>query len=341
MKLLIIIGPTATGKTDLAIHLAQKYHGEIVSADSRHVYQGMDIGTGKDIDEKSKLKTLPPQRDPESGGKNSKLQKNKKFSIGYRSKEGIPIWLVDIVPPDYQFNLGEYFKIAQQIIKDIWERKKLPIVVGGTGLYIKALLKPLTLIAIPPDDNLRKQLNKLSLDELAGKLKKINPQKWNQMNFSDRHNPRRIVRAIEITKSTKKSFSYTPFSNWLLIYLTALNNYLYLKIDRRVDERLSKGIIREIENLFKKGYHFNLPSFSATPYHLFKPYFEDGKDEETLKNIISEWKNTEHRLARKQAVWFKKMIRDFPPEKILISDIGNRGYLRQIEERINKWYTEN
>ena len=165
MKLLIIIGPTATGKTDLAIHLAQKYHGEIVSADSRHVYQGMDIGTGKDIDEKSKLKT------PCLSGRqeNSKLQKNKKFSIGYRSKEGIPIWLVDIVPPDYQFNLGEYFKIAQQIIKDIWERKKLPIVVGGTGLYIKALLKPLTLIAIPPDADLRKQLNKLSLYQTSRK----------------------------------------------------------------------------------------------------------------------------------------------------------------------------
>ena len=146
-RLLIICGPTATGKTALAIEIAQKYHGEIVSADSRQVYEGMDIGTGKDIPKNSKFQI-------------SNIKLNEKFNtcnIGFREKEGIPIWLVDVVEPDYQFNVGEYRNLARIVIQDIWNRGKLPIVVGGTGFYIHSIQSNAEFIDIPPDPKLREK----------------------------------------------------------------------------------------------------------------------------------------------------------------------------------------
>src|SRR3989344_8265060 len=155
-KLLIITGSTASGKTELGIDLAKKYDGEIVSADSRQVYKGMDIGTGKDI--------------PSSSGFHP-LKTDTNFSVGFRMKDSIPIWLVDIVPPDFQFNLGDYKRLANLVIQDIWSRNKLAIVVGGTGLYIKSLVMPLDNISIPPDLKLRQELNNLPLTKLQQMLK--------------------------------------------------------------------------------------------------------------------------------------------------------------------------
>src|SRR3989344_3202436 len=142
-KLLIVSGPTSTGKTAIGLELAKKYNGEIVSCDSRHVYKGMDIGTGKDI-----------------------------------PKENIPIWLVDVVAPSYSFNLSDFVSLSQIVIRDIWNRKKLPIVVGGTGLYIKSLLVPLNLVNIPRDEVLRQKLEKQKVNELIKILKKENLLKW-------------------------------------------------------------------------------------------------------------------------------------------------------------------
>src|SRR3989338_4426614 len=149
-KLLIICGPTAIGKTELGIFLSRKFNGEIVSADSRQVYKGMDIITGKDLPVNSKFEIA-------QWAPNSKLRvENQKLSVGYRLKDDIPIWLVDIVTPDYIFNVGEYALLVQKIIIDIWSRGKLPVVVGGTGFYIRAIIERIDTVIIPPDKSLRR-----------------------------------------------------------------------------------------------------------------------------------------------------------------------------------------
>lgn len=332
MKLLIITGQTSTGKTQLGIKLAQKYNGEIVSADSRHVFKGMDIGTGKDISNNS-----PAKRDRPLDEKFKKINKN--FSAVYRFKNGIPIWLVDVVNPDYLFNLADYIRISQVVIKDIWQRNKLPIIVGGTGLYIKSAIMPLNLVNIPRNINLRLKLEKLELNELIKILKKTDQNKWESMNFSDKNNPRRLIRAIEIAKSGKNSlFTFVP-SDWLLIYLYSDNKNLYKKIDKRVDFRIKQGIVKEIEGLLNLGFNFDLPSFSATPYKLFKSYFSGGKNPKDLKVITEKWKFKEHHLARTQSTWFKKMVSELPHKNVFQADINIKEFTKTLEERVGKWYT--
>ncbi|OGG02731.1 hypothetical protein A2W14_02275 [Candidatus Gottesmanbacteria bacterium RBG_16_37_8] len=328
-KFLIITGPTATGKTALAIKIASQFNGEIISSDSRHVYQGMDIGTGKDIPPNSPLVT--------SGN----LSPHSKFRVGFRLKDNIPVWLVDIVPPSYLFNLSDFIRLAQIVRADIWSRNKLPVIVGGTGLYIKALINPLPLISVPPDFKLRKNLDKKDVEDIIKELIKIAPYRYQVMNASDRHNKRRLVRAIEIAKSTKKPSIYSLSPNWLMIYLVMDKGKLSKKVDQRVDQRLKEGIVAEIKRLLDHGFNFDLPSFSATPYRLFKDYFQKGQKENQLNSIIDGWKIEEARLVRKQLTWFKKMISQNPKEKILTLDAGKQDFLEKIEEEVHKWYTEN
>ncbi|MBI3954861.1 tRNA (adenosine(37)-N6)-dimethylallyltransferase MiaA [Candidatus Gottesmanbacteria bacterium] len=330
MKLLVICGPTATGKTDLGIYLSKKFHGEIISADSRQVYRGMDINTGKDIPVNSKLKT-----------QNSKLQiKNKKFNIGYRLKEGIPIWLVDIVEPDYIFNVGEYREVARKVIKDISKRNKLPIIVGGTGLYIKSLLYPLPLASIVPNQKLRDKLSKLNLDELQKYLQKINPRKWQSLNHSDQMNPRRLIRAIEISLSTISSPS-SEFNSkhYLSIYeegpliigLLMPKEKLNQRIDERINKRIKEGALEEVRKISQEKFSGNLPSLSSTGYKQLKNYL-GGRI--TRSEAISSWQNAEHAFAKRQITWFKNM------QGICWYDVSQNNYLEKIGQRIEKWYTE-
>lgn len=331
-KLLIVAGATASGKTGLGINFAKKFNGEIVSSDSRHVYQGMDIGTGKDIPVNS--------RGLVSSALDGKFKKiNNAFSAVYRLKDGIPVWMLDIVLPSYQFNLADYIKLATYVINDIWSRDKLPVIVGGTGLYIKALISPLELINIPPDPELRIELDNLSITKLQLILKKINPGKWAKLNKSDMENPRRLIRGIEISKSTV-NIKYSELkSDWLMILTSPGLPSLYKGIDHRVEKRIKEGMVEEIMELQNLGYNFDLPSFSACGYRLFKPYFDGSKSEESLKEVIKKWKFTEHALARRQITWFKKMLKD-PGLKRNIFEINNPDLNRfKLETRINEWYT--
>ncbi len=328
-KLLVICGPTATGKTDLGIYLAKKFNGEIISADSKQVYRGMDIVTGKDILQQSELRI-----------KNLELGiKEKKFTVGYRLKGGIPIWLVDIVDPDYPFNVGEYAKIAQKIIEDIWSRNKLPIIVGGTGLYIKSIIQPLPLTQIPPNNKLREKLNILSREELTEKLKSIDIDKWNMMNSSDRLNPRRLIRAIEIRLQMQKSKIKIQNDNLkfkskniLLIGLLISNKKLYERIDKRVDSRLKEGAVNELNKLLAI-YSWNSIAFSSIGYKQLKDYV-DGKD--SLYHTIRKWKLAEHAYARRQLTWFKKALK---MSKGKWFDITKPDYIGKIAETTQKWYT--
>ena len=339
-KILIICGPTATGKTDLGIKLAKEFKGEIISADSRQVYQGMDIGTGKDIDKNSEFRI-----------QNLELtKKNKKLNIGYREKDRIPIWLVDICKSDYRFNVGEYAKLARIVIADIQSRNKLPIVVGGTGLYIKALVEPLSYVLIPPNSQLRKKLEQISAEELQKELIKLNREKFTSMNNSDQNNPRRLIRAIEMAEWNIHKEKYKANNilidrnkelNFLLIGLTLSWEELFARIDQRVEKRVKQGIIDEIKGLLKKGYSWDLPAMSTLGYREWKPYFIKSKiknqklkinKEELIKNIIDDWKLHERQYAKRQITWFKKQA------GIEWYDITKPDHIIRILEKVKLWY---
>jgi tRNA dimethylallyltransferase len=223
-KLLIICGPTATGKTNLGIKLAKKLGGEIVSADSRQVYRGMDIITGKEVN--FEIKT----------------------------------WLIDLVNPDEKFNVADYYGLAWKVIEDIWKRGKLPIVVGGTGFYFKALLEGIGTMGVGPDWELRKQLTNYSINELTNYLDKIDPERSRRMNESDRKNPRRLIRAIEVVRSGKGQMVNDKCKvanvNKYIIGLRALSEVLYKRIDQRVEERVKMGAEEEIKKLISEGYNW-------------------------------------------------------------------------------------
>jgi tRNA dimethylallyltransferase len=351
-KLLIICGPTATGKTDLAVKLAKKYNGEIISADSRQVYRGMDIGTGKDIPRNSKLRTPRPRRGEAEGGQNSKLParrcyassvaggqfKIKNYAIGYRFLDNIPIWLVDICQPDQEFSVAHFVKFAKLVIEYIWQRNKLPIVVGGTGFWIKALISGVGSLGIPPNWKLRQQLNNETTEQLRKILKETCPERLRGMNQSDKNNPRRLIRAIEITKTqnsklkTQNHNLKVKADNLLIIGLKTKNNQsLYQRIDRRVNRRIQQGAEKEVKELLKKGYYFDLPSFSATGYRLWQEYFEGKK---SLKDIVQRWKYDEHGLARRQLTFFKK------DKRLDWFDIDKKSWYEKIEILVGQWYSK-
>ncbi len=334
-KLIIVCGPTATGKTETGIKLAKKFNGEIISADARQVYKGMNIGTGKDIPLNSKF-TFRKKTCSKQANQSSKIQfKNKKFTIGHYLVNNIPVWGLDLVEPDYQFNLGEYKTIAQQIIKDIRQRGKLPIVVGGTGLYIKALLEPMEFVSIPPDLKLRKALTYKSIKVLQKKLLELNENKLEQMNNSDKNNPRRLIRAIEIAAYLKEhpEFYYDTSSyhskkiNNLCIGLTVSPKVLFKKIEERIKKRLEQGMIKEIEGLLAKGYDWPLTSMSGLGYQEFKPFFEK---KESLSEVVKKWQTDEQNYAKRQMVWFKKM-------PVIWFDISQPGFYTEIENRLCKF----
>lgn len=198
-KLLVICGPTATGKTALAAGLAKKFNGELVSADSRQVYRGNDLETNKE-------------------------------------RVDVPIWLYDVVDQGEEFSVAHWLKLARVAVGDILRRGKLPIVVGGSGLYIHALIHPFETVDIPPDENFRKQ--SLTLQE----LQHMTPRR--SMNDSDWNNPRRLIRKIEIAKSTVKKHISMPYDA-LIIGLTASLPVLYKRIDDHVQERIRAGMNKE------------------------------------------------------------------------------------------------
>mgnify|MGYP001615994319 CR=1 FL=1 len=276
-KLLIICGPTATGKTALAVQIAKKFDGELVSADSRQVYIGMDIGTGKD-----------------------------------RAKIDVPVWLLDIVNPDEEFSVSVWVKLAGQAVADILSRNKLPIVVGGTGLYIHALIHRPETMDIPPDKKLREKLQNASVGVLQHM---IEPTILQSMNQSDRQNPRRLIRKIEIARAKKTLRKSKKIFDCLSVGLTAPQSDLYTRIDDRVDERLRQGMKEEVETLIKK-FGRNFPSMSALGYR-----------------SLEHWKKDEHSYARRQRTWFKKQ------KSIEWFDVTGPGYPENVTRSILAWYT--
>ncbi len=325
-KLLVICGPTATGKTALALRLASQFHGELISADSRQIYKGMDIGTGKDIG-----------KNPALGAILKTKHGNKQIVLRSYIVQHIPLWFYDVVYPNEEFSVSHYQTCARRIINDIISRGKLPILVGGTGLYIQSIIEPFNTIEIPPDVDLRKELSEASTEQLQRNVKRSLPAVWEKLNESDRNNPRRLIRKLEIGKhaSIKSPLPKSAQYDYLMIGLKAENGILYSRIDSRVDERLKAGIIDEVSGLRKSGCSWSLPSMSGLGYREWKDYFEGHlKDKETLKQqIIQQWKFDEHGFARRQLTWFKKI------SSIHWFDIKQTSYLADVTASVRQWYT--
>lgn len=317
-KALVIIGPTATGKTDLALFLAKRFNGELVSCDSRQVYVGLDIGTGK----------LPSRRWKVEDGR----WKKKK---GFWEIEGIKIWMYDVVDSKTQYTVADYVKDAGRVIENIRKRGKLPIIVGGTGLYLKALLYGLSNLVVTTDKSLRKKLEKLSREDLQIKLQKISPEKWESLNYSDRQNPRRLVRAIELEISPRRSPSGhlrggLAAYEVLKIGLTASREILYQKVDERVIDRINQGMIEEAKILHKEGLTYKRMRQLGLEYGILADYLEGKID--SLDELIKIIQGKIHGFVRRQLTWFKK------EKGVVWADISDKHSVNKIEKLVVKWY---
>jgi len=330
-KLLIVCGPTATGKTALALKLARKFNGELVNADSRQIYRGMDIGTGKDLPVSSRFKAQNPKF--ELG--------IEKYQVGYYLVSGVPIWLLDIVWPNYRFSVADYLGVAVPVIENIWASGKLPILVGGTGFYIKTLLTGVGTLGIEPDWNLRGRLEKLAVAKLQEKLMAVDPYRFGRLNQSDRNNPRRLIRAIEVAanglgrqlESNRLALGKNDIL-WLGLKIS------YKELDRliakRVEDRLNFGLLKEIGTLLVK-YNFRNSILGKTiAYREWQDYFGvlNGKEKKQAlkKAAIEKWVADERQYARRQMTWFgrNRLINWFRPD--------DKNLFLAVAKKVERWY---
>lgn len=290
-KVLVICGPTATGKTKFGLEIARELNGEIVSADSRQVYEGKNLIYGKD---------LPTDAKPQISDVKWKDRYLKFYEI-----EGIKIWLYDVIQPNELFSVALWKECVDLVIADILSRNKLPIVVGGTGLYLKALQAPLDKISVAPNPVLRDELANKSTRELFDYLNKLNPERADSLNNSDRNNPRRLIRAIEISNSPQTPLFDKERGPWqrrvsyFQIGLTASREELKKRIEKRVVERIQAGAV--IED----------PELATNP---------------------EKWQKLENEIVRKQLTWFQKQ------PNIQWFDVQEDNWQNKAKNVIKKWY---
>jgi tRNA dimethylallyltransferase len=323
MDIVIITGQTVTGKTSYAIKLAQKYNGELINCDSRQVYKKLDIITGKDLPYNSEFRIY-----------NSELN----FDIGYYSiapllhcsmvknnetmkqENNVKLWLYDVISPNQYFSSYDWVQCAIPVIQDIVKRGKTPIIVGGTYLYIKHLLYGFATELIPPNWKLRNKLNDKSVIYLQDMLKKINTEQFNRLNYSDKNNPQRLIRKIEISKfmslreipikSGNKAISSTNNKLHLKNYNIKLIGFYYKNKEKlrnnitlRVEKRLKNGAINEVKKLLKLGYQPTDPGLKTIGYQQIIKYLEKQL---TLDETKTEWINKEIQYAKRQYTFMKK-----------------------------------
>ncbi|MDD3647573.1 MAG: tRNA (adenosine(37)-N6)-dimethylallyltransferase MiaA [Candidatus Dojkabacteria bacterium] len=298
-KIIAVIGPTASGKTSLAIELAKKFNGEMINTDSRQIYKYLDIGTAK-----GDVKKI----------RNSKFEIRNKYQIqnpkietlDIYKLEGAVLHLVNVVEPDQPLSLAQYQKLAYAVIDDIFKRGKLPILVGGTGLYIDAIVKGYKMPKVKPNEKLRRQLIGLSASQLAVKLKEIDEEAYSSLNESDRANPHRLIRQIEISSSSKpRAKSSEPRSQYDVLFLTPYQSRkkLYERINKRVNLILEEGLIEEVKSVLGKGYKFDTPAMTAISYPIVKKYIDGKIGIEELKEKFAQG---DRNYARRQMTWFKR-----------------------------------
>ena len=270
-----IVGPTAVGKSDLTLRLAGSFPLEVISADSRQVYRYMDVGTNK----------------PTSA-----------------ERASVPHHIIDVVDPDEDFTLATYHQLAADALKAIQQKGKLPLLVGGTGLYVWSFLEGWQIPRVPPDQEMRGRLETRAKQEgaqsLYRELQSIDPVAATRIDPS---NIRRTVRALEIYYATGQPPSAVqrkekPSFPILVIGLTQQRGQLYRRIDERADEMIKRGLIEEVRQLLGKGYSPSLPSMSGIGY---RQIVQLVRGEMTLSEAVDKMKNETHRLARHQYAWFR------------------------------------
>ncbi|MDD2482928.1 MAG: tRNA (adenosine(37)-N6)-dimethylallyltransferase MiaA [Candidatus Shapirobacteria bacterium] len=310
-KILIISGPTATGKTDLAVELAKIYHGELVSTDSCQIYKGLDIGTGKD---------QPGET---------------------------PIHLIDLITPDQKFSVAQFQKAGLEIINKLHSQNKLPVLVGCSGFYLDSLINQnYDTFSIKPNKLWRLISKKLSVKTLQKIYNFLDKENFSKLNHSDINNHYRLTRKIEIKLSKISPLhqgemsSRTEGFDILHISLIAPLDFLYDRINTRVQKRLDIGFFDEIKNLLKK-YSWSDPGLQIAAYQCLKPYFQN-KDVETLhatsllNTCLQKWRYAEHSDARRQSTYFKSRYSNTAS----FFDITFPMFKDKIFNLVSEWYNK-
>lgn len=279
--LITVLGPTASGKSDIAVEIALAHSGEVVSADSRQVYRGMDIGSGKITEEEMRE---------------------------------IPHHLLDVADPKERYTASQYKKDAENAISDIHARGNLPILCGGTGFYISSVVNDLEFPEVPPNEELRKVLEKKSTEELFEELQKKDPERAESI---DRHNKVRLVRALEIVEHLgavptleKRESPY----DLLLIGLNPDRDTLREKIHIRLEQRLKEGMIEEVKELHQRGVSWSRLEELGLEYRYLALYLQDKL---TFEEMQTRLESEINHYAKRQMTWFKRdeRIRWFDPSK--------------------------
>ncbi len=278
-KLVVLIGPTAVGKTKTSIELAKQFNGEIISGDSMQIYKGMDIGTAK---------------------------------ITSEEMDGVPHHLLDIKEPDEAFSVAEFQQLVREKIREIHQRGRLPMIVGGTGLYIQSVIYDYKFSDVPGDDAYRRLLEQQADDHgyeaLYEKLQDIDPAAASNIHPN---NVRRVIRALEIYHCTGKTMTeYQSEQEHELLYdvaivgLTMDRDLLYERINRRVDIMVKDGLLEEVKQLYDKGLR-DVQSIQAIGYKEIYEYFDGNV---TLEEAIENLKQNSRRYAKRQLTWFRNKM---------------------------------
>jgi len=289
-KIIVILGPTASGKSSTATKLAKKFNGEILSADSRQIYRGMDIGTGK-----------------EPGRWNNK----KKYYVS----DGIPHYGIDIISPKTDYSVAKFKKYADRAIADILSRGKVPIIAGGTGFWIKSIVDNVTYPEVTPDTVLRSMLRNKTTSELFLMLKKMDPERAKSI---DAKNPVRLVRAIEIcqtlgkvpkqnrTSDVPNAFGHrmSKDRHFLQIGIAREKEELHERIKLNVKNRFAAGMIEEVQRLHASGLSWKKMESFGLSYKLIPQYLKEKSPDE--EDLIERIYNAEKDYAKRQMTWFKK-----------------------------------
>ncbi|MFH0840653.1 MAG: tRNA (adenosine(37)-N6)-dimethylallyltransferase MiaA [bacterium] len=273
-KIIVILGPTASGKTSLAVQIAKEFNGEIVSADSRQVYKGMDLGTSKDLDE---------------------------YNI---NGEKIPYNLIDVADPKEVFDLAQYQEMAFTAINNILSRGKLPIIVGGSGLYLQAIVDNYNLSNVGANKVLRKKLEKKDVSKILKKIKKLDQDFFNSLNNSQRNNKRHLIRYVEILKSKNKIGSQNESQyNSLIIGLTWPIDILRERIKQKLLLGLEQGMVEEVRNLHEHGLSWERLNSFGLEYRYIAEYLQ-GKLE--YDEMVEKLNIAIRQFAKRQISWFRR-----------------------------------
>jgi tRNA dimethylallyltransferase len=253
VKVVVVLGPTSSGKSDLAVYLSQKFNGEVISADSRQVYKGMDIGSGK-VDEEE--------------------------------MQGIPHYLLDVADPNTRFSASDFKKQGEEAVQKIQEKGKLPVVCGGTAFYIRVLMGEVVVPEVSPDWKLREELDKKTLEELYQELEKVDPKRAKNIDLK---NKVRLIRALEIVLKTKKPVPVAEKQdkyNALYIGIEVDQKELEERIEKRLDNRIEQGMIQEVEKLKKDGVSWERLEEFGLEYRWVARYLQGKINKEEMRELL-------------------------------------------------------